>query len=203
MSDVVFGCFALGAFLVIFFFNVGFLTPYWIEEQETNATNIISNSTNSSTPSPTARTCHHGLFYSLDCPESQNVLDSTTRVLNIAASLCLTILPLIWGCIACLLCCGKKENEDSSCANACCSLYSFFYALGGLFGLVSTVSVCAKYDNSLLGWSFFFTVAATSVILLQVVLLLTYCIFSRNTNEKLTCFMVYRRKHNYERLRNV
>lgn len=72
MSDVVFGCFALGAFLVIFFFNVGFLTPYWIEEQETNSTNIISNSTNSSTPSPTARTCHHGLFYSLDCPESQN-----------------------------------------------------------------------------------------------------------------------------------
>lgn len=64
--------FAFGAFLVIFFFNVGFLTPYWIEEQETNATNIISNSTNSSTPSPTARTCHHGLFYSLDCPESQN-----------------------------------------------------------------------------------------------------------------------------------
>lgn len=72
MSDVVFGCFAFGAFLVIIFFNVGFLTPYWIEEQETNATNIISNSTNSSTPSPTARTCHHGLFYSLDCPESQN-----------------------------------------------------------------------------------------------------------------------------------
>lgn len=72
MSDVVFGCFVFGAFLVIFFFNVGFLTPYWIEEQETNATNIISNSTNSSTPSPTARTCHHGLFYSLDCPESQN-----------------------------------------------------------------------------------------------------------------------------------
>lgn len=66
------------------------------------------------------------------------VLDSTTLVLNIAASLCLTILPLIWGCIACLLCFGKKENEDRSCANACCSLYSFFYALGGKYCFQNT-----------------------------------------------------------------
>eukprot|EP00105_Crassostrea_gigas_P037066 XP_019921214.1 PREDICTED: uncharacterized protein LOC109618284 [Crassostrea gigas] len=202
MSDIVFGCFAFGAVLVRFFFNVGFLTPYWIEIRETNATNMVSNTTNSSTPSPTARTCHHGLFYSLNCSESENVLDSTTLVLNIAASLCLTILPVILGCISGLLCNEKKENEDRSCANACSSLYLFFYALGGLFGLISTVYVCAKYDNSLLGWSFFYTVAAAFVILLQVVLLLTYCIFSRNAIEKLTCFMDYRRKDNYEKLKN-
>lgn len=177
MSYVVLGCFAFGTFLVRFLFIVGFLTPYWIEES--NATYM--GSTNSSIPLTTGRTCYHGLFYSLYCPKRKNELDSTTLVLNITASLCLTILPVILGCISCVLFRENTENEDRSLENAWSSLYSFFYALGGLFGLISAVHVFAKYDNSRLGWSFFFTVAATSINLLQVVL--TYCIFSRNSEK--------------------
>lgn len=55
-----------------FFLQCGISYAIFDRRTETNAINITSNSTNSSTPSPTARTCHHGLFYSLDCPESQN-----------------------------------------------------------------------------------------------------------------------------------
>ena len=38
----------------------------------------------------------------------------------------------------------------------------------GLLGLVSSSMVIAKYDTSLLGWSFFLTVAAIAIVLLQV-----------------------------------
>nr|XP_034335325.1 uncharacterized protein LOC105324711 isoform X2 [Crassostrea gigas] len=192
MSGVGFGFFAFIAFVVIVLFNVGFLTPHWITIQET----IASNSTNSSTPSPTIKTCHHGLFYSRDCPESENVFDKTIIGLNIATSVCLTTFPLFWVCIYCITCCGK--SDDNECADSCCSLYSFFYASGGLLGLVSAMMVTANYDHDLLGWSFFMTVAATSIILVQNVLLFTYCICTRNTKEKCTLFMVYRRHHNYD-----
>lgn len=192
MSDVVFGFFAFIAFVVIVLFNVGLSTPHWITIQET----VTSNSTNSSSPSPTTRTCHHGLFYSRDCPDSENVFDKTIIGLNIATSLCLTIFPLFWLCISCINCCGK--SDDNECANGCCNLYSFFYAAGGLIGLVSAITVSEKYDHDLLGWSFFLTVAATSIILVQIVLLFTYCICTRNTKEKCTLFMVYRRHHNYD-----
>lgn len=191
MSNVGFGCFVFIAFVVIVLFNVGFLTPHWITVQET----IPLNSTNSSTISPTTRTCHHGLFNSLDCPESENVFDTTIIGLNVATSVCLTTFPLFWVCIACIMCC--KDSDENDCANGCCNLYSFFYAVGGLLGLVSAVTVSAKYDHDLLGWSFLLTVAATSIILLQIVLLLTYCICTRNTREKCTFHVVYRRHHNY------
>lgn len=68
VGHVVVGVFAIITFAVIVLFNVGFLTTHWITIQETTTT----NSTDSSTPFPTTRTCHHGLFYSIDCPESDN-----------------------------------------------------------------------------------------------------------------------------------
>ena len=38
----------------------------------------------------------------------------------------------------------------------------------GLLGLVSIIMVGAEFDNSVLGWSFFLTVAAITIVLLQV-----------------------------------
>ena len=38
----------------------------------------------------------------------------------------------------------------------------------GLLGLVSIIMVGAEFDNSDLGWSFFLTVAAITIVLLQV-----------------------------------
>lgn len=68
MSDVDFGGLVCISFVVIVLFHVGFSTPNWIKMQEVTST----NSTNNSTLSLTTRTCHHGLFYSYDCPESEN-----------------------------------------------------------------------------------------------------------------------------------
>lgn len=191
MSDVVLGFVAFIALAVNVLFNVGFLTPHWVTIEET----IASNSTNSSSPSPTTRTCHHGLFYSKDCPESENVFDKTTIGLNIATSLCLTV-PLFWVCICCITSCRK--SDDNQCAIVCLSPCSFFYFVGGLLGLASAITVSEKYDYDLLGWSFFMTVAATTIILVQVVLLLVYCICTHNTRERCTVRLVYRRHHNYE-----
>ena len=71
MSDVVFGCFSCIAFIVIVLFNVGCFTPNWIRTEEISLTNF-TNFTNTSTVSTTTRTCHHGLLYSIDCPNSKN-----------------------------------------------------------------------------------------------------------------------------------
>lgn len=68
MSDVDFGGPVCISFVVIVLFHVGFSTPNWIKMQEVTS----ANSTNNSTLSLTTRTCHHGLFYSYDCPESEN-----------------------------------------------------------------------------------------------------------------------------------
>lgn len=68
MSDVDFGGLVCISFVVIVLFHVGFSTPNWIKMQEV----ISANSTNNSILSLTTRTCHHGLFYSYDCPESEN-----------------------------------------------------------------------------------------------------------------------------------
>lgn len=68
MSDVDFGSPVCISFVVIVLFHVGFSTPNWIKMQEVTS----ANSTNNSTLSLTTRTCHHGLFYSYDCPESEN-----------------------------------------------------------------------------------------------------------------------------------
>lgn len=68
MSDVDFGGLVCISFVVIVLFHVGFSTPNWIKMQEVTS----ANSTNNSTLSLTTRTCHHGLFYSYDCPESEN-----------------------------------------------------------------------------------------------------------------------------------
>lgn len=68
MSDVDFGGPVCISFVVIVLFHVGFFTPNWIKMQEVTS----ANSTNNSTLSLTTRTCHHGLFYSYDCPESEN-----------------------------------------------------------------------------------------------------------------------------------
>lgn len=68
MSDVDFGGPVCISFVVIVLFHVGFSTPNWIKIQEVTS----ANSTNNSTLSLTTRTCHHGLFYSYDCPESEN-----------------------------------------------------------------------------------------------------------------------------------
>lgn len=188
MSDVVFGCFACIAFVVIVLFNVGFLTPYWITIQEINT----SNSSNISTQSLTTGTCHHGVLYSLDCPDSDNVFDKILVAVNIATSVCLTTIPLLW----CFILRITNNYDDSRIlADICCTFFPFFYAVGGLLGLVSAIRVTAKFDLDLLGWSFFLTVAATSIILLQNVILLTYCICTRNKKEKCTIFLVYRRSH--------
>lgn len=68
MSDVDFGGLVCISFVVIVLFHVGFSTPNWIKMQKVTS----ANSTNNSTLSLTTRTCHHGLFYSYDCPESEN-----------------------------------------------------------------------------------------------------------------------------------
>lgn len=68
MSDVDFGGPVCISFVVIVLFHVGFSTPNWIKMQEVTSANL----TNNSTLSLTTRTCHHGLFYSYDCPESEN-----------------------------------------------------------------------------------------------------------------------------------
>lgn len=68
MSDVDFGGPVCISFVVIVMFHVGFSTPNWIKMQEVTSANL----TNNSTLSLTTRTCHHGLFYSYDCPESEN-----------------------------------------------------------------------------------------------------------------------------------
>ncbi|XP_078324600.1 uncharacterized protein LOC111104211 [Crassostrea virginica] len=196
MSDAVFGCFACIACVVIVLFNVGCFTPNWITLEETKMSNstTVKNSTNATSITTITRTCHHGLFYSIDCPESAKVFDETLIVLNIAISACLTVIPIFWSCIACISCCCCGDS-DESCADGCCSFYTFFYAVGGLLGLVSSSMVIAKYDTSLLGWSFFLTVAAIAIVLLQVVLLLTYSIHSRGSKEKCSVFLVYRRRH--------
>nr|XP_022291663.1 uncharacterized protein LOC111102989 [Crassostrea virginica]XP_022291664.1 uncharacterized protein LOC111102989 [Crassostrea virginica] len=195
MSDAVFGCFACIACVVIVLFNVGCFTPNWITLEETKMSNstTVKNFTNATSTTTITRTCHHGLFYSIDCPESAKVFDETLIGLNIAISACLSVIPIFWSCIACILCCCG--DSDESCADGCCSFYTFFYAFGGLLGLVSSSMVIAKYDTSLLGWSFFLTVAAVAIVLLQVVLMLTYSIHSRGSKEKCSVFLVYRRRH--------
>ena len=72
MSDAVFGCFACIACVVIVLFNVGCFTPNWITLEETKMSNstTVKNSTNATSTTTITRTCHHGLFYSIDCPES-------------------------------------------------------------------------------------------------------------------------------------
>ncbi|XP_062569147.1 uncharacterized protein LOC134231230 [Saccostrea cucullata] len=96
MSDVVIGFFATVAFIVIILFDVGIVTPYWITVEET-----LLNSTRSFT---------HGLFYSLDYPGNETVFDNLVIWLNIATSLCLTILPLFWSCIRCIICCRSSNK---------------------------------------------------------------------------------------------
>ncbi|XP_048741176.2 uncharacterized protein LOC125655067 [Ostrea edulis] len=188
MSDVVFGFISCIAFVVIVLFNVGVLTPNWVTVQET-----VSNSTNST------RSCTYGLFHSLDCPDNETVFDGTIPALNIATSLCLTVVPLLWVLFSCLLCCCKTDKSDCPCVDGCCSSYSLFYAVGGLLGFASLLMVASKFNTEQLGWSFFMTVVATSIILLEIVALVTYCVCSRNTSEKCTLFLVYRRRHQWER----
>ncbi|XP_061193387.1 uncharacterized protein LOC133201610 [Saccostrea echinata] len=188
MSDVVFGFFACIAFIVIVVFNVGVFTPSWLTVHETPV--------NSSIPS---KICHYGLFHSVDCPNNEKAFDWTVIALNIATSVSLTIIPFLW-CISCKFWCCKGDYSDETCAEGCCSCYSFFYFAGGFLGFASTLIVVSKFDHDQLGWSFFLTAASSSVILLQVVLLVTYFVCSRNMNEKCTIFLVYRRRHSkYER----
>ncbi|XP_062579238.1 uncharacterized protein LOC134241178 [Saccostrea cucullata] len=183
MSDVVFGFFATVAFIVIILFDVGIVTPYWITVEET-----IPNST---------RSCTHGLFYSLGCPGNETVFDNLVIGLNIATSLCLTIFPLFWICIRCIICCRSSDGKDNSreCTDSCCKCYSLPYTLAGLLGFASVLTVVVKFGLKQLRWSFYRTVASTSVILVQTVLLIVYSVRSRNTDEKCTIFLVYRRRH--------
>ncbi|XP_061193388.1 uncharacterized protein LOC133201611 [Saccostrea echinata] len=212
MSDVVFGFFACIAFIVIVLFNVGAFTPNWLTVHETPVSfstpsfncstpsvncsnpsvNISTPSVNSSAPS---RICNYGLFHSVNCPNNENAFDWTIIGLNIATSVCLTAIPFFWVLLSCMLCCCKKDDSDDKCADGCCSCYTFFYAAGGILGFASTLIVVSKFDHNQLGWSFFLTVVSSSVILLQLVLLVTYFVCSRKMNEKCTVFLVYRRRH--------
>nr|XP_022295121.1 uncharacterized protein LOC111105243 [Crassostrea virginica]XP_022295123.1 uncharacterized protein LOC111105243 [Crassostrea virginica] len=196
MSDVVSGCFTCIAIIVIVLFNVGCFTSNWIRTEEVSVTNF-TNFTNTSTVSTTKRICHHGLLYSNDCPDSKNVFDDSLVLLNIAISVCFTVIPFFWCCSACMdsICCDSCY--DDTCSACCSCFYSLFYAIGGLLGLVSTVIVVANFENSDLGWSFYLTVAAIAIVLLQVVLLLSYGAYSRGSKEKFSMFMVYRRRHYY------
>lgn len=163
---------------VIVLLNVGFFTSHWITMQET----IASNSTNSPT-----RTCHHGLFYSRDCPKRENVFDKT--IIGLAAtSVSFTTFPLfLFVCFRFITRCGLigLEHDYLECSSCCFRLLHvpifkpkifpglcfFSYTAGGLIGLVSAIMVGAKYDHDLLGWSFFMTVAANTVSIVQVVIL--------------------------------
>nr|XP_022291928.1 uncharacterized protein LOC111103164 [Crassostrea virginica] len=189
MSDVVFGCFSCIAFIVIVLFNVGCFTPNWIRTEGISVTNL----TNTSTVSNTTRTCHHGLLYSIDCPNSKNVFSGLLVLLNIAISVCFTAIPFVWCCMGCIR--SDSDEDRSACCSCVCTL---FYAVGGLLGLVSIIMVGAEFDNSVLGWSFFLTVAAITIVLLQVVLVLAFCVSTRGSKEKFSIFMVYRRQH-YDR----
>nr|XP_022293751.1 uncharacterized protein LOC111104208 isoform X1 [Crassostrea virginica]XP_022293752.1 uncharacterized protein LOC111104208 isoform X1 [Crassostrea virginica] len=246
MSDVVFGCFSCIAFIVIVLFNVGCFTPNWIRTEEISLTNF-TNFTHTSTVSTTTRTCHHGLLYSIDCPNSKNgisldaqqmsssvmesyahkfcavdisleyhlsssniihcrvpsrvrvlfydsaVFSGSLVLLNIAISVCFTAIPFVWCCMGCIR--SDSDEARSACCSCVCTL---FYAIGGLLGLVSIIMVGAEFDNGDLGWSFFLTVAAITIVLLQVVLVLAFCVCTRGSKEKFSIFMVYRRQH-YDR----
>lgn len=189
---------------VIVLLNVGFFTSHWITMQET----IASNSTSSST-----RTCHHGLFYSRDCPKRENVFGKTIIGLT-ATSVSLTTFPLfLFVCLWCSIRCGTIGTDCGylECAACCFSLLHVpifkpkifiglcfsSYTAGGLIGLVSAIMVGAKYDHDLLGWSFFMTVAATTVSIVQVVILsYTEC----NCKKEGKCTQIIndnRRLHNY------
>nr|XP_022293762.1 uncharacterized protein LOC111104215 [Crassostrea virginica] len=96
-------------------------------------------------------------------------------------------------------CCNNSSETDVDDAlESCCSFYAFFYVVGGLLGLVSVVLVVAKFDSSDLGWSFFLMVAAIAIVILQVILQLTYSVYSRRSTEKCSVFFVYRRKIYYD-----
>ncbi|XP_062593221.1 uncharacterized protein LOC134254697 [Saccostrea cucullata] len=204
MSDVVFGFYACIAFIAIVLFNVGCFTPNWLTVHEIPV-NSSKPSVNCSTPSvscstvsvnsaTSSRICNYGLFYSVDCPNNEKAFDWTIIGLNIATSVCLTAIPFFWCLLSCMICC-KKDESDDACADGCCSFYTFFYVAGGILGFASTLIVISKFNLDQLGWSFFLTVAASSVILLQFVLLITYFVCSRKMNEKCTVFLVYRRRH--------
>nr|XP_022293761.1 uncharacterized protein LOC111104214 [Crassostrea virginica] len=115
--------------------------------------------------------------------------------LNIVISVCFTAIPFVWCCMSCFC---SDSHSDGTCSACCSCVYSLFYAIGGLLGLVSIIMVGAEFDNSDLGWSFFLTVAAITIVLLQVVLVLAYCVCTRGSKEKFSIFMVYRRQH-YDR----
>ncbi|XP_062614503.1 uncharacterized protein LOC134276258, partial [Saccostrea cucullata] len=178
MSDIVFGFFAAVAFIVIILFDVGIVTPYWITVEVT-----IPNSTRFQVTAYTA------IVFT--------VFDNLVIWLNVATSLCLTVFPLFWSCIRCIICCRSSNGNENSreCTDSCCKCYSLPYTLAGLLGFASVLTVVVKFGLKQLRWSFYLTVASTSVILLQTVLLIVYSVRSRNTDEKCTIFLVYRRRH--------
>ena len=65
-----------------------------------------------------------------------SVFDNLLIGLNIAVSVCLTVIPFLWCCMTVFNCCcnNSSETDVDDALVSCCSFYAFFYVVGGKKG---------------------------------------------------------------------